>query len=245
MHPAFTRTDHRPWPLPPGRWTWRQSWCDLLFAHWPVSPSSVRHLVPSELEIDEFDGATWVGLVPFQMEGVTLRPFPAIPFFSAFPELNLRLYVKHEGRSGVWFLSLDASRLVAVLAARRFFHLPYHHASMAVGRRAEGVEYSSVRLSDPSIRFQSAYAPMGEVSEARAGTLDHFLTERYCLFALNREQRIERTDIHHRPWPLQKAEVRISENSMGTPHGLRLEGPPAVVHFARRLDVVVWSPEAF
>ncbi len=108
---------HRPWPIPKRRWIWRQSWCDLLFAHWPIEASQIRRLVPEPLQIDEFDGTSWIGIVPFRMEGVMRRPFPDMPWISAFPELNLRLYVHHQGKPGVWFLSLDATNPLAVWAA--------------------------------------------------------------------------------------------------------------------------------
>ena len=121
MHPALSRTDHRPWPLPSGPWRWRQCWRDLLFAHWPVPVSALRSLVPASVAIQEFDGTSWVGVVPFRMTGVMLRPLPDVPGISAFPELNLRLYVDVGGKPGVWFISLDAASSLAVWAARRFF----------------------------------------------------------------------------------------------------------------------------
>jgi uncharacterized protein YqjF (DUF2071 family) len=116
MHPALRATAHRPWPIPPGPWTSRQSWCDLLFAHWPVPARSLRALVPEPLRIQEYRGAAWLGIVPFQMRGVAPRPLPDIPGISAFPELNVRTYVEYGGKPGVWFLSLDATNALAVFA---------------------------------------------------------------------------------------------------------------------------------
>ncbi|MCA9241502.1 MAG: DUF2071 domain-containing protein, partial [Planctomycetales bacterium] len=107
-HSSLATTAHRPWPLPPGSWSWRQSWVELLFAHWRAPAEQLRTLVPRGLELDLFDGHAWVGLVPFRMEGVMRRPLPDLPWVSAFPELNLRTYVTHGGKPGVWFLSLDA-----------------------------------------------------------------------------------------------------------------------------------------
>src|SRR5262245_21637301 len=117
MHPAFRRTDHRPWPLPTRRWIGRQTWLDLLFAHWPVAADRLRAFVPAGVTIQELDGTSWVGVVPFRMEGVTFRPIPALPGISAFPELNLRLYVEVDDKPGVWFVSLDAANPLAVWAA--------------------------------------------------------------------------------------------------------------------------------
>src|SRR6266704_6531932 len=115
---------HRPWPLPVGPWVMAQRWHDLLFAHWPVPAGELQHLIPTPLTIDTFDGQAWLAVVPFRMSGVRLRGTPAVPWLSAFPELNVRTYVKCEGRPGVWFFSLDAGNPLAVAIARAWFHLP-------------------------------------------------------------------------------------------------------------------------
>ena len=244
MHPALARIDHRPWPLPRQRWTWRQSWCDLLFAHWPVDVRVVRPLVPEELEIDEFEGRTWVGVVPFRMTGVMRRGLPDVPGFSAFPELNLRLYVTREGRPGVWFLSLDADQRLAVWGGRTFFHLPYFRSRIRLQRIDEWFHYECTRRSTPPVRFRARYRPTAQARESVPGTLEHFLTERYCLYAQSPDGRLSCTEVHHLPWPLQDAEAEIEENDLFTPHGLELPGSPALLHFAQNIDVVVWSPAA-
>jgi uncharacterized protein YqjF (DUF2071 family) len=243
VHPALTQTDHRPWPLPPKPWVMRQRWCDLLFAHWPVPAPKVRALVPSRLAIQEHDGTSWVGVVPFRMEGVMLRPLPDLPGVSAFPELNLRLYVELDGKPGVWFISLDAASRLAVRTARRFFHLPYFDADMDARRENDGVVYSSVRAGDgPRVAFRGSYAPTSDVFTARPGSLEHFLTERYCLYAQAPDGGIVRADIHHHPWPLQVARAEIEENTIADVQGIALAGPPPLLHFARRIDVVNWLP---
>lgn len=242
VHPALERTDHRPWALPSGPWRWRQSWCDLLFAHWPVPASALRALVPPGVSIQEFDGTSWVGVVPFRMEGVMLRPLPDLPWVSAFPELNLRLYVEVGGRPGVWFLSLDAANPMAVWAARRFFHLPYFHARMDVRREGGRIRYRSERRGGgtPAV-FRGSYGPTGGPFSAAPGTIEHFLTERYCLYTQRPDGTLVRGDIHHRPWPLHAAVAEIEENSIAAAYGIDLAGPPALLHFSERLDVVVWS----
>ena len=198
MHPALEQTDHRPWPVPSGRWTWRQSWCDLLFAHWPIPTALLRPLVPEALTIQTFDGSSWVGVVPFRMEGVMRRPWPDLPWISAFPELNVRLYVEKDGRPGVWFLSLDAANPIAVWAARRFFHLPYYWARMDVRPTDDGIAYTSARRRDDA-RFEAHYRPSSTPYAATPGTLEHFLTERYCLYAQTKRGRLLRTEVHHAP----------------------------------------------
>ena len=242
MHPSLARQDHRPWPIPAKRWTWRQSWRDLLFAHWPVPAAELTRLVPAPLEVQSFEGTSWVGVVPFRMAGVMRRPLPDLPWISAFPELNLRLYVECEGRPGVFFLSLDATNPLAVWAARRFFHLPYEHAAIDITRTGDTFDYHCVRRDAEAV-FEGSYAPASEIRESKPGTLEHWLTERYCLYACSPRGQLFRAEVHHVPWPLQDATASITRNTIARPHGLDLAAPPATLHFSERIDVVVWSPE--
>lgn len=247
-HSSFGYTAHRPWPLPAGRWAWRQSWRDLLFAHWPVPVEAVGALLPAGLAVDTFEGQTWLGIVPFRMAGVMRRPLPDLPYVSAFPELNVRVYVTAGGKPGVWFLSLDATNRLAVMAARALFHLPYYRAEMGVAADGEGIIYRSRRLDStggqpvPAV-FEGSYRPVPAVYAAAPGTLEHFLTERYCLYALGPDGALRRTEVHHRPWPLQRAAAEIALNTVSAAGGLPVSGPPALLHFARRIDVVVWGSE--
>jgi uncharacterized protein YqjF (DUF2071 family) len=239
-HPSLDHTAHRPWPVPIRSWIGRQTWNDLAFLHWPVSPSLLRSLVPPALEIDEFAGSAWIAITPFWMSGVALRGWPEVPGASTFPELNVRTYVTRADRPGVWFFSLDAGSRLAVHAARAVYHLPYVHASMATREEGGQVRYQSDRRSGAG--FHATYEPTGPVFHAKPGTLEHWLTERYCLYARSRSGGLYRAEIHHAPWPLQPASVRISRNDMLAIHHLPVSGAPALVHFARRLDVIVWLP---
>ncbi len=240
MHVAFSRTDHRCWPIPARRWTWRQSWKDLLFAHWPVPVELLRPLVPSGLTVQQFDGTSWIGIVPFRMAGVMRRPLPDLPGLSAFPELNLRLYVERDGKPGVWFLSLDAANAVAVWGAKRFFHLPYHLAEIGFERRSGRIAFSSRRLGGAdSVTFQAEYGPSSGTFEAIPGSLEAFLTERYCLYAQDRNGALWRAEVHHLPWPLQQAAGRVDASQLVAPHSLPLQGEP-LLHFSRGVDVVIW-----
>ena len=240
MHPAFERVDHRPWPVPDRPWSWRQSWRELLFAHWPSPAAVLEPYVPKPLRIQEFDGTSWIALVPFRMSGVMLRPLPDLQWISAFPELNVRLYVEHGGKPGVRFLSLDATNPLAVWAARRFFHLPYYRARMSLTHQGESIRYRSER---PSAELAAWYRPTSSPYLSQAGSLEHFLTERYCLYARRPDGSLWRNEVHHAPWPLQKAEAGIETNTMFAFHGLHVEGPPALLHYAHRIDVVVWDAE--
>src|SRR5215213_3033801 len=140
-------TAHRPWPMPDSPWLMTQTWNDLLFAHWPVDAALLRSLVPAPLELDLFEGQAWVAVVPFHMTNVAPRGVPALPWVSAFPELNVRTYVRRNGRGGVYFFSLDATNPLAVGVARTLVHLPYFTAAMTVGHTDEWVSYRSSRSS--------------------------------------------------------------------------------------------------
>jgi uncharacterized protein YqjF (DUF2071 family) len=234
--------DHRPWPLPARPWVMRQRWHDLLFAHWPTTPERLLRVLPRGLELDTFDGCAWVSVVPFRMTGVRLRWVPPLPGTSAFPEINVRTYVRVHDTPGVYFFSLDAASRTAVAIARRF-HLPYFHARMRLDVHDGVIDYTSRRRAtnaSPAV-FQARYAPNGREFRAQPGTLDHWLTERYCLYAVERCGGIYRVDIHHRPWPLQPARAEIACNTM-IPADLIAPGTPPTVQFARTLDVIVWVP---
>ena len=244
MSSIFDRTVHRPWTLPSGPWIMAQSWHDLLFAHWKVDAAVLRPHVPAELEIDAFEGQAWLGVVPFRMSGVRLRWTPALPWLSAFPELNVRTYVTAQGKPGVWFFSLDAANPVAVAAARLSFHLPYFKARMACSDVDGWIEYQSERTHPgaPNATFEARYRGAGKAFEPQRGTLAHFLTERYCLYSAASEGRVYRGEIHHPPWLLQPAEVQFTRNSMIEAMGLTTPAAPPLLHFAQRQDMVAWAP---
>jgi uncharacterized protein YqjF (DUF2071 family) len=239
QHATLDETGHRPWPLPGGSWLMAQTWDDLLFAHWAVPAAAVREHVPPELPVDTFDGAAWVGVTPFRLTGLRLRAVPPAPFLSTFLELNARTYVTLGGKPGIWFFSLDAASRLAVAAARRAYRLPYFHARMSAEPDDEGLCYASERVSagERPAEFAARYAATGEVSRAAPGSLEHFLTERYCLYAVE-GGRVFRAEIHHRPWPLQSAVAELERNTMPPP-GIPIEGEP-LLHYAGRQDVVIW-----
>ena len=121
-------TAHRPWPLPARPWVMGQTWRRLLFLHWPVAAERLRPLVPTALELEEWDGSAWLGITPFRVEGLRARGLLPLPLLSSFDEINCRTYVRRGDRAGIWFFSLDASSRLAVEAARRTYRLPYRYA---------------------------------------------------------------------------------------------------------------------
>jgi uncharacterized protein YqjF (DUF2071 family) len=220
-----------------------QTWEDLLFAHWRVPGEALRRLLPSGLELDTFDGEAWLGITPFRLTGLRARGTLPVPYVSTFLELNVRTYVTVGGKGGIWFFSLDASRMLAVAAARRAYHLPYFPTRASFALRDGTLDFSSSRSEGERPRvFAVRYRPSGPVAPAHAGTLEHFLTERYCLYSASRGGALWRAEIHHPPWPLQPAEADVQLNTM-VPDGVRLLDEQPLLHYSRRQDVVIWAPE--
>ena len=232
---------HRPWPLPRQPWIMVQTWLDLLFAHWPVDRTLLRSKVPSAFDLDLYEDQAYIGVVPFSMTNVTFRGVPALPLVSTFPELNVRTYVRAEGKPGVFFFSLDAASSLAVRMARLWLNLPYHRAEMRCVARAEAIEYRSRRLGEPA-ELVSTYEPKGSEQVPRPGSIEHFLTERYCLYAVDRSARPYRLEIHHPPWRLRSADARFERNSVAAAAGIMLPDAEPLLHFSKRQDMVAWGP---
>lgn len=173
--------DHRLWSPPDRPWAGHMTWRDLLFAHWPVPARALRPSVPAALEIEEFDGTAWLAVVPFEMTDMHLRGLPSVPGLSRTLELNVRTYVRAGTVPGVWFFSLDAESRLAVLGARRLFHLNYLHARMEIEREGHGVaRYTSRRIHRGArpANFAASYRPVSQPFLSLAGSLEHWLTER-------------------------------------------------------------------
>jgi len=223
----------------------RMTWYNLLFAHWPCSPASLRVHVPSGLDIDTFEGQAYVGVIPFGMKAVSPRLVPPLPWFSQFLELNVRTYVRVNDQAGVYFFSLDAANPLAVAWARTFFMLPYFNALMSMSEAGGWIKYESGRQhkgASPA-QFQAMYRPVGGQFRSLSGSIEEWLTERYCLFTIDRHRHIYRCDIHHLPWPLRSAEADIHENSMVAAAGLSQAvdaSAKPLLHFADSLATIAW-----
>lgn len=239
-------TAHRAYPPPGGSWALSMRWHDLLFMHWPVPAEWLRPLIPSSLTLDTFDGSAWLAVVPFRMSGVRPRFLPQVPPLSNFPELNLRTYVSAGGRPGIWFFSLDAHNPVAVRLARATFRLPYFDAEMSCQVSGDTVSYRSARTHRraPGAEFSGRYKPVGEAIDSEPGSLERFLTERYCLYSADPQGRVRRGEIHHKLWPLQPAETEIETLDVTRQIGLELPATEPLLHYAKRLDVVAWLPRS-
>ena len=240
---------NRPVPtreIPQRPWSMRMTWHDLLFMSWPVCVSEVAALIPASLGVDTFDGTAWISIVPFQMTGVAPRWVPNLPWLSRFPELNVRTYVIADGKPGVWFFTLDATNPVAVRVARGLFRLNYLDARINVERCGNWIQYSSKRThrNQPAARLSVDYRPIGDSYLAVAGTLEHWLTARYCLYTAGRKGQLYRGDIDHRPWSLKNAQAVIHRNTMTDAYPFKSENAPVSLQFAERMDVVAWSLES-
>jgi uncharacterized protein YqjF (DUF2071 family) len=214
-----------------------QRWDNLLFAHWPVEPEAVRRLLPSGIEPDTRDGSAWLAIVPFVM--VDTRPYgaPRSAALAPIPELNVRTYVRVADTPAVWFLSLDATSRFFASMGRVLYGLRYRLSRMLVVPDGKEVHYMS---AGRDAAFAASYAPSTAPAAAAAGTLEHFLVERYRLFA-ERRGRLITAEVAHEPWPLQTARARISLNSMA-PRGLSLEAQP-LLHYCRSMEALISAPK--
>jgi uncharacterized protein YqjF (DUF2071 family) len=178
------------------------------------------------------------------MREVCPRGIPALPWLSTSPELNVRTYVTVQGVPGVYFFSLDAANPLFVVVARVFFALPYFHARMSIEQQGETIRYRSRRkyASDPPAAYQADYRPIAPPFLAAPGSLPFWLTERYCLYTVDKRARVYRLDIHHAPWSLQTAELETKQNTMARSHGIPLPDTSPLLHFSRRQDILAWSP---
>lgn len=250
MREYMMRTSQRPRPLPTGHWAMTQRWNDLLMAHWPVSAAAVSALLPDGVQVDTFHGSAWLGVTPCWMDRIRLRNLFPLPGARSFPDLTLRTYVRDQrtGTPGIYLFSKDANNLLAVLMGRGFCSFPIHWAEMRLTQRSrrEFEFYSRRRFSSQPVIFKARYrglGPSSRLAEMRSGTLENFLTERYCLFLRNRAGQALRANIHHIPWPLEQAEAVIEQNDLAASIGIQLSDEEPVLHYMRRLALYIWPTE--
>lgn len=229
---------------PDGQPLMHQNWGKLLFMHWRIDKKLLRPLIPEALEIDTFDGTAWIAITPFNMWDIrALPPFiPPVPGFSSMHELNVRTYVHFDRVPGVWFFSLDCNSAAAVLAARTFFFLPYYKAEIDLEQKGQTIDYSLTRTDAPAAEFKASWKIGEKLPSSHPGSLEFFLTERYCLYSeLNRE--LHRARIYHQPWPLQKATLASFGSTMIESLDLPTPEDNPVLHYAEEINVDIWTLE--
>jgi uncharacterized protein YqjF (DUF2071 family) len=221
-----------------------QTWHNLLFLHAPVEPASVRSFLPPSVDLDTFDGQAWLGVVAFRLSKIRLRGFPEVGLVSHFNEVNLRTYVTYQGIPGVLFLSMDADNPLAIALARPLFRLPYTPANIEFDRWSGGISFTCERTSGPGMgaQFKSVYRPQGPVYTSCRGTLEYWLTERYCYYGASADHTY-RCDIFHPPWPLQRAHASIMRNTLAASLGLRAEPIEPTLHYAHKMTALIWKPQ--
>jgi uncharacterized protein YqjF (DUF2071 family) len=220
-------------------WIMGQSPVDLLFAHWAVPASALRTAVPAGIPIDTFQGAAWVGITPFEVVGARPRGVPPLPWLSRFLELNVRTYTTIDGRPA--FGSSASTRQAPPSSPARASRTSCPTASPRWALPAPAA--ASPTAAAPAPRAPSCAwptSPRDRRPTRRPARSEHFLTERYCLYTVDRDDRLRRADIHHAPWPLQPARADLAENTMTAALGIRLPNEEQLVHFAARQDVLVW-----
>ncbi|MEO8435584.1 MAG: DUF2071 domain-containing protein [Pyrinomonadaceae bacterium] len=218
-----------------------QVWGKLLFMHWRIEANLLRPLIPDGLEIDTFDDSAWIAVTPFTMWDIRgLPPFlPPLPGFSSMHELNVRTYVHLNRVPGVWFFSLDCNSAAATLAARTLYFLPYYNAEIELEESEGTIDYSLVRRDAPAAELQATWKIGEAIPQSQPGSLEFFLTERYCLYSES-NQELHRARIHHPPWSLQRAELTSLQSTMIESLGLPTPAGDPVLHYSEEIAVDIW-----
>ena len=222
----------------------RQTWGKLLFMHWRLPAERLRAVVPRELELDAYEGETWIAVTPFTIWNMRASFLPPVPGLSEMHELNVRTYVHYKGTPGVLFLSLDASSLLAVLGARTFFLVPYFTADMSLEQEGDKITFHSRRThaGAPAAIFDAGWKTGKPLAASEPGSLPFFLTERYCFYTVH-DGAVYRCRIHHAPWPLRTATAASYHSTMIESHDLPTPAGEPLLHYAEELDVDIWPLE--
>ncbi|MFA1819401.1 YqjF family protein [Virgibacillus oceani] len=231
-------TKHRNSPMPTGPWLMTQKWENLLFLNFPVPANTMQNHVPSGLELDTYEGKAWVTVIPFKITDMRMRMLPPFPYIRKFYELNVRTYVKKDGIPGIYFFSLDASKLLPVLGAR-MTTLPYFYAKMNMKKKGDWFHYYSKRRSPHRPMFKGKYRPVSESFFPEAGTLSHWLVERYYLWT-NVKNILLAGGIHHLPWEIAEAEADLDHEEYPPFLSNTEDEKEMVLHYAASMRVLFW-----
>jgi uncharacterized protein len=226
------QTRHRPYPVPPGEWTYYQEWKDVLFLHWRADIKTLSTLVPSPLEIDTLDGDGWVTIVLFAGEQFHPRFAFPIPVISNFLQGNLRTYVKYQNRQGIYFLSLATNKALTSFLSRIMTGLPY--LTSKIDHARQGFKMGSGKHG---FSLEVSYKERWRIASKSVN--DRWLTDRYCVYDVTKGN-VFRHEVHHPDWPLhtvsiQKMDVVTAKKT------LDIQNSPALAHFSYGVPVLAWK----
>ncbi|HYX32545.1 MAG TPA: DUF2071 domain-containing protein [Oligoflexus sp.] len=233
------KTDHRPWPIPRARWIWSQKWLDAAFLHWSFTPEEVQELLPRGMTLDLWEGRAWISIVAFTMHGVHPQGLWPMPGLSTFAELNIRTYVVHDGKPGVYFLSIEAANPLAAWLARVASPLPYRFKKMQRSRQNGGEIFEAGHPAQDG--YLHLHYQVGATLPHKT-PLDLWLTERYCLYVDRREQQL-RAEVHHEPWPLQTMELLSFQCRYRFSESVYFHAGPDLVHYSAGVPILAWKHE--
>ena len=238
------KTNHIPFEMPKRGWALNQNWVNLTFLHWEVDHALLKKYIPEDLELETFNGKTYVGTIPFRMEKIRPRFLPSVPFISNFPEFNIRTYVSKNGRSGVLFLTLDAESRITSMYAPWAYGLPYIFAKGKVEENKEGgFSWHSKRKSN-GIGIRGSSKPNGALRTADKNSLEEFLFERYCLYVTYKNKTHIAYTCHEK-WEFQDATAELETNSLTEFYNLGISNilEPDLAHISKGVKVKTWSAE--
>lgn len=233
MKELLRHITHRPFPIPTSSWKYYQEWNQVVFLHLKVSKEYLRRFVPKKLELDDYHGQCYISIVLFTMENVRPRFLPGVNFISYFHELNIRTYVKSEGKSGVYFLNIEGEKSISCFLAKTLSGLNYKKSHMF---RQNNI-YQSKNKKDNSAAYLKY--KIGEALNQKT-TLDRWLTERYCMYNVIDGKKY-RYDIHHIEWPIQS--LHVEEASIHYPlFDIQIENPDTLLmHYSPGVQVIAWD----
>lgn len=231
---------HRPWEISSKPWRFYQEWNNAVFLHWKVPAEVIRPLIPRTTELDTFQGEAWVSLVAFTMEKLRVSYLPAVPGISNFHEINLRTYITRDNKPGVYFLSIEAQKLLAVFLAKNISGLPYKKSLIKRSSNGMANTYSSIN-SVKGFSLESTFET--NEGEYERTALDKWLVERYCLY-LDRNDKLFRYDIHHLQWEIKKIELKHLKLQYKAGDLVLKEKQPDFSHFSPGVRVLAWPRKA-
>jgi hypothetical protein len=225
-------TRHRPFDLPIGNWTYYQEWNKALFLHWKVPFEILRPLIHERLNLDRCEGHFYVSLVAFTMQKIRPRYLPAVKFISDFEEINVRTYIDNDGKKGVYFLNIEAGKLLSAYIAKTLSGLPYEKSNIQRSNK----DYKSTNVAK-DFYLDTEFEVKELLTEKTK--LDNWLTERYCLY-FDKDENIYRYDIHHKEWELKNVEL----NRLNLKYNIgeiSLTDKPDLIHYSDGIKVVSWE----